>query len=359
MPRPCRRRRVCAEPDVRAFGPMPGGEHAADPVVLLVEEYEAIRVIDHEKRTHEQCAAQMLVSRTTVTEIYERARAKVAEALIKARPLRIEGGRYEVCNGRHAAECAGRCRWKFAVLAQALIEGDNTMKIAIPVKNDIIYQHFGMASQFRTYDVKDGRVVATGLIEATGQGHGRKVQPLVENGVECVICGGIGEGATAGLASAGIRLIAGIQGNADEAVEACIAETLVSNPEAAAAMSRHRQRHQDGNKGGCGCGGHGHGEGGCGCGGHGHGEGECGCGGHGEGGCGCGGHGRGEGECGCGGHGHGEGGCGCGRRRHDGDAVSGDKSNVVNEVVEAMRGCECGGRGHGHGHGGCGCGRHG
>ena len=79
MPRPCRCRRVCSEPLVDVFGPASeldaGG---VPPVVLLVEEYEALRIMDYEGRTHEQCAAQMRVSRTTVTEIYERARHKVA-----------------------------------------------------------------------------------------------------------------------------------------------------------------------------------------------------------------------------------------------------------------------------------------
>ena len=72
MPRPSRCRRVCCEPLVRLFAPQ-GGEELT-PVVLLVEEYEAIRIVDLEKRTHDQCAQQMQISRTTATEIYEKAR---------------------------------------------------------------------------------------------------------------------------------------------------------------------------------------------------------------------------------------------------------------------------------------------
>ena len=105
MPRPCRRRRVCNEPFVRDFVPHPVRPgHADEIVMLLVEEYEALRIIDFEKRTHEQCAAQMLVSRTTVTEIYERARFKLAEAVVKGLPLRIEGGSYEICAGAHVRD---------------------------------------------------------------------------------------------------------------------------------------------------------------------------------------------------------------------------------------------------------------
>ena len=287
MPRPCRCRRVCSEPLVDVFGPASeldaGG---VPPVVLLVEEYEALRIMDYEGRTHEQCAAQMRVSRTTVTEIYERARHKVADALVNGRTLVIRGGNYEVCEGACAHECAGRCRWKYGELASALenLLGDEIMRIAIPVKNENIYQHFGMASTFKVYDIEEKRVVNTFFIESAGTGHGAKVGPLVDNQVDCVICGGIGEGA--------------------EAVEAALSHSLKSDLAAAAAKSRHQYRHQHGRGGegcGCGCGGHGHGEGECGCGGHGHGEG------HGEG-CGCGGHGHGQGR----GRGQG-GGCGCGR----------------------------------------------
>lgn len=343
MPRPSRCRRVCAEPRCRGFRPnaplVPEASEASSSVQLFVEEFEAIRIIDFEKRTHEQCALQMQVSRTTATEIYERARAKIAEALVLGKPLEIAGGNYEVCGGKCARDCAGRCRWKYRQLREHIanqteqLEGNFTMKIAIPVKNENIYQHFGMAAAFKVYTVENGEIVGTAVVETPGQGHGSKVGPLTEAGVDCVVCGGIGDGAVAGLTAAGIKLIAGISGNADEAARACVAETLESNPEAAAAVSQHRHRHQ-----------HGHGEGcGCGCGGHGHGQ-E-------DGSCGCGCHGEGKGEektCTCG---HGEEGCckhGDGHADVDGHCCGGHGEG---------HGHGCCGRGHGHGHGGC-CGRH-
>ena len=187
--------------------------------------------MDYEGRTHEQCAAQMRVSRTTVTEIYERARHKVADALVNGRTLVIRGGNYEVCEGACAHECAGRCRWKYGELASALenLLGDEIMRIAIPVKNENIYQHFGMASTFKVYDIEEKRVVNTFFIESAGTGHGAKVGPLVDNQVDCVICGGIGEGAVGQLSGAGIFLIAGVSGDADEAVEAALSHSLKSD----------------------------------------------------------------------------------------------------------------------------------
>ena len=69
MARPKKQRRVCAEPVRCRFSP----EHGAigDPILLTVDEYEALRLIDLEHLTQEQCAAQMQVARTTVTAIYD------------------------------------------------------------------------------------------------------------------------------------------------------------------------------------------------------------------------------------------------------------------------------------------------
>ena len=105
MPRPSRCRRVCCEPLVRLFAPQ-GGEELT-PVVLLVEEYEAIRIVDLEKRTHDQCAQQMQISRTTATEIYEKARFKIADAIVNGKPLVIEGGNYRICQETNCCACAG------------------------------------------------------------------------------------------------------------------------------------------------------------------------------------------------------------------------------------------------------------
>ena len=72
MARPSRCRRICSEPAYESF--IPEGIPCQGQVILTLDEYEVIRLIDLEKLTHEQCARQMDISRTTVTEIYEAAR---------------------------------------------------------------------------------------------------------------------------------------------------------------------------------------------------------------------------------------------------------------------------------------------
>ena len=106
MPRPPRCRRICGAPQVDTF--CPNGCENTEPILLTLDEYEVIRLVDLEQQTHEQCAAQMDISRSTVQEIYESARRKIAACLVHGKPLHITGGNYRICGGREAAHC-GRC----------------------------------------------------------------------------------------------------------------------------------------------------------------------------------------------------------------------------------------------------------
>lgn len=106
MARPQRSRRICREPKIASFSPDGlAGLRSDATVTLSVDEYEVIRLVDFEGRTHEQCAEHIGVSRTTVTEIYERARRKIADVLVNGKHLLIAGGNYLVCNGS-AGGCA-------------------------------------------------------------------------------------------------------------------------------------------------------------------------------------------------------------------------------------------------------------
>ena len=100
------------------------------------------------------------------------------------------------------------------------------MRIAVTYENGQVFQHFGHAEQFKLYDVKNGAVATSKVVSAEGFGHGALASFLKQCQADAVICGGIGGGAQSALAEAGIRLYAGIEGNADEAVAKLIAGTL-------------------------------------------------------------------------------------------------------------------------------------
>ena len=94
------------------------------------------------------------------------------------------------------------------------------MKIAVTYENGQIFQHFGHTSQFKLYDVADGKVVNSRVVDTNGSGHGALAGFLMQHGVTTLICGGIGGGAQAALANVGITLYGGVSGSADEAVAA-------------------------------------------------------------------------------------------------------------------------------------------
>ena len=81
-------------------------------IVMTVDEFEAIRLIDLEGLNQEQCAKQMSVARTTAQSIYNSARVKLAKCLVKGKELSISGGAYVLCTGEASGCGCGHCRKK-------------------------------------------------------------------------------------------------------------------------------------------------------------------------------------------------------------------------------------------------------
>lgn len=132
------------------------------------------------------------------------------------------------------------------------------MKIAVTYENGNIFQHFGHTEQFKIYETENNAVVNSFILDTNGSGHGALAGFLKANGVNVLICGGIGGGAQTALANAGIRLFGGAQGSADDAVNAFLAGNLIFNPNVM--CSHHSHEHAEG---GHTCGDHGCGKNNC------------------------------------------------------------------------------------------------
>ena len=137
------------------------------------------------------------------------------------------------------------------------------MKIAVTYDNGEIFQHFGKTESFKVYEVEDNKVVSSEVIGSNGTGHGALAGLLAEQGVNVLICGGIGGGAQTALTEAGIELCAGAQGNTDQAVESYLKGELVSSGancdhhhhEEGHSCGNHEEGHSCGASCGGGCGG--------------------------------------------------------------------------------------------------------
>lgn len=215
MPRPTRSRRIEGYPEHWSFSPDNADD--AEEVILALDEYEAIRLIDRERLTQEQCAARMGVARTTVTAIYENARAKLAQVIVDGKRLRISGGSYQII--RHE-------------MRQIIEKGQAAMRIAVTYENGEIFQHFGRTEHFKLYDIEDGTITNEQIVETGGSGHGALAGFLRSAQVDALICGGIGPGAQMALAEAGVTLYGGVSGNADAAAKAFAEGRLAYDPDA-------------------------------------------------------------------------------------------------------------------------------
>lgn len=244
MARPTRCRRICFEPTYDSF--VPEGISSGGKIVLTLDEYEVIRLIDLERLTHLECARQMEISRTTVTEIYETTRFKIADAIVNGKELLISGGNYRLCSEK-PANCRINCR---KYIEQSIInpsinkKGDTIMRIAVTYDNGNIFQHFGHTAQFKVYDIENNQIVNEQIIDTNGQGHGTLAAFLNEAKADILICGGIGKGAQNALAQAGIKLFGGVTGSADEAVQAYLAGTLTYSD--SATCNHHAHQHSCG-----------------------------------------------------------------------------------------------------------------
>lgn len=110
MPRPMKNRKVCKEPMSSVFKPSKQvGSDQSDAVVMTIEEFEVVRLMDYEKHNQTSCAEFMGVARSTVQRIYEIAREKIATSLVEGRELVIKGGHYRICENQDEDRSCCQC----------------------------------------------------------------------------------------------------------------------------------------------------------------------------------------------------------------------------------------------------------
>ena len=194
LPRPKKCRKVCQMPQIRDFRPVCEGNFSS-VVLLTVDEYEAIRLIDKQGFSQEECSAYMQVARTTAQMIYNSARKKLATALVEGLPLRIEGGDYQLCDGKEEFCACGGC-WKHR-RSCACKKEDQEMKIAIPLdeNKEEVCIVLARAPFFLFRENGADTIVENPAASAQGGAGVQAAQFLVDNGVNALITVRCGENA--------------------------------------------------------------------------------------------------------------------------------------------------------------------
>ena len=98
------------------------------------------------------------------------ARKKIADALIDGHPLKIEGGDFRICDGQSSDCSFGGCYKQEIYQKYAVEKGEGIMRIAVTYENGQIFQHFGHTETFKIYDVEEGKVVHSEVVDTNGSG---------------------------------------------------------------------------------------------------------------------------------------------------------------------------------------------
>ena len=201
MPRPRRCRWVRREPSVAYF--KPAGVRIADAgiVYLEVDEFEALRLSDMEKRSQTDAAKSMGVSQPTFHRLLDSAHEKVARALVEGSAIKIGGGDYvsqeAIAHIRKTKEVKGMEKIAISATTGGL--------------DDMVNPVFGRCPKYVIVEIENKKIKSDRTIDNTAAqmpgGAGiQAAQNVANEGVTAVITGNVGPNALPILASAGVKV---------------------------------------------------------------------------------------------------------------------------------------------------------
>jgi predicted Fe-Mo cluster-binding NifX family protein len=124
------------------------------------------------------------------------------------------------------------------------------MKIAVPVTaNGQIDGHFGHCEFYSVYTISENNEIKEVQTIKSEQGCGCKsniASTLAQNGVTIMLAGGIGGGAINVLNSAGIEVLRGCSGSAEEVVKQFVAGLVEDSGESCHQHENHQGHGHDG-----------------------------------------------------------------------------------------------------------------
>jgi predicted Fe-Mo cluster-binding NifX family protein len=119
------------------------------------------------------------------------------------------------------------------------------MKIALPVHNGSVNEHFGHSENFTIYTISTERnIESVTPVSSDGCGcHSGIAQILAEQGVSLMLAGNIGAGAINHLNEFGIEVVRGCYGQAEQVVVEFLKGTIIDNEQTCTAHERGCHEH--------------------------------------------------------------------------------------------------------------------
>lgn len=115
------------------------------------------------------------------------------------------------------------------------------LRVVFPTNDGVtIETHFGHCRQFKIFDIEEGKIVNTEIIDAPPHQPGLLPRFLGEKNIDVVITGGMGQRAIDLFKAQDIEVILGAQGEIEEVLEVYLTGDLYST---GSACSHH---HDDG-----------------------------------------------------------------------------------------------------------------
>lgn len=114
------------------------------------------------------------------------------------------------------------------------------MKVAISIDRKFVSAHFGRCPEYLIAEIKDSKIIKSESFPNPGHAPGFIPEFLHSKGVNAIICGGIGTRATDIFNSYGIKVIAGVTGDANETLDSFMKKTLKANEESLCAPGAGR-----------------------------------------------------------------------------------------------------------------------
>jgi len=128
------------------------------------------------------------------------------------------------------------------IIENLKIEGVN-MKVAVATQNNMVAGHFGKCEEYTIYEIEDSKIVNKQTLNTKDHGHSMLPPYLKENGVNVVICGGMGKGAYDALVARDMKVYVGPQGDIDEVI-ALLLRGKLETKEAGCSHHEHEEGHQ-------------------------------------------------------------------------------------------------------------------